>query len=135
MKRIMICAMLLILAATSFSQTTEPTTPSTPLTSADYLKKSKAQKTFGFILLGVGAVTLVSISGGNTDLNSVGTLAGIGVASALGSIPLFIASGRNKRKAKNASVSFKLEKIPAYQQAGISSGLLPAVAIKLKLGS
>lgn len=59
--------------------------------------------------------------------------AGIGVLSAIGSIPLFIASKRNKRKAMNASSYFKIEKTETIQQTGISFSSFPAISIKLNL--
>ena len=101
MKKTIIGAMLLVLATVSFSQQTNPTQP---LTREDYLKKSKSQKITAFVLLGAGVTTLAIISKGNTSFDVLGTLAVAGTLSTLGSIPVFIASGRNKRKAKMASV-------------------------------
>ena len=89
MKKVTICAMLLILSATTFFQQTQS---SKRLTREEYLEKSKTQKVFGFILLGAGATTLIILSNGKTDLGSVGLLAVAGTLSILGSIPLFIAS-------------------------------------------
>ncbi len=122
--------MMLIVSTTSFCQETEP---QPPMTRADYLKKSKTQKTIGFVLIGVGAVTLIAISGGNTDLGAVGPLAVIGTVCILTSIPVFIGSGRNKRRAKNASVSFNFEKIRSIQQTQIRYAAIPAISLKLNL--
>ena len=130
MKKVTICTMLLILSATSFCQQTQS---SKPLTREEYLKKSKTQKIVGFVFLGAGAITLISVSGGNTDFNTLGTLVVVGGLSTLASIPLFIASGRNKRKAKNASVSFNFEKIQFIQQSQLSFHSVPAISIKLNL--
>jgi hypothetical protein len=130
MKKAAICTLLLILSFTSFCQDTQP---STPLTREDYLKKSKTQKVLGFVFLGAGAITLISVSGGNTDLGTAGVLIVAGGLATLTSIPLFIASGKNKRKAKDASLSFKFEKIQTIQPAGISFHSSPAISLKLNL--
>jgi hypothetical protein len=58
MKKIIVFALLLILSTVSFSQQTEP---KAPLTRADYLKKSKTQKIVGFVFLGAGAITFISV--------------------------------------------------------------------------
>ncbi len=133
MKKITICILLLFFSATSFCQQTEP---STSLTKEEYLKKSKAQKAFGFIFLGAGAISIISVGGGNNDLNALGTavtVVTVGGLLAVASIPLFIASGRNKRKAKNASVSFNFEKNRYLQQSQLSFHTIPAITLKLNL--
>ena len=121
--------MLLVLAATSFCQQSK----SLPLTREEYLTKSRTQKVFGFILLGAGATTLIILSKGNTDLDVAAPLAVAGTLSALGSIPLFIASGRNKRKARNASTSLKFEKAQSVQPTGITFKSFPAISLKIRL--
>ncbi|MFI5131177.1 MAG: hypothetical protein ACHQFX_14340, partial [Chitinophagales bacterium] len=55
MKKTTVFALLLILSATSFSQQTDP---STPMTRADYLQKSKNKKTAAWVLLGGGTVLI-----------------------------------------------------------------------------
>ena len=128
MKKSIICTMLLIFSITTFCQDIPP---ASPMTQQDYLKKSKTQKTIGFVLIGVGAATLIAISGGNTDLGTVGPLAVIGTVCILTSIPVFIASGKNKRRAKNASLSFNFEKLRFIQPARISFPAVPGIALKL----
>jgi len=118
MKKTIICAMLLVLATVSFSQQTNP---KQPLRHDDYLIKSKSQKIIAFVLLGAGVTTLAIISKGNTSFDVAGTLAVAGILSTLGSIPLFLASARNKRKAQAASVYFKLEKQDVRQLSGITT--------------
>jgi len=130
MKKITICTMLLIITVTTFCQQTEPRAP---LTREDYLKKSKSQKIAGFIFLGAGAIIFASLSGGNTDFDTLGALVVLGGISTLASIPLFIASGRNKRKARDASASLNFEKIQTIQQVGMSFHSSPAISIKLNL--
>ena len=122
--------MLLIFAATSFCQETKSLQS---LTREEYLTKSKTQKVFGFILLGAGATTLIIISKGNTDLNAVGPLAVVGALSTLGSIPLFIASGKNKKRAMEVTTSLKFEKTQSIQQSGISFHSFPAMSLKINL--
>jgi len=133
--------LMLVLSIRIFGQQT------TPVVNTDYLKKSKSQKTIAWVLLGGGSVLTtiglgVALSGGldcafgdpNCDRNQ--TLANIlaisGSAAILGSIPLFIAAGKNKRKAA-ASVFFKMENSTnIYQYAGFNSRY-PAVAILVRL--
>lgn len=103
------------------------------LTREELLKKSKSQKTAGFILLGAGATTLIIISTGDTDLDAVGPLFIGGTAAVLGSIPLFIAAGRNKRKANKMTGSIGLQQAPALQLAGIRYRSYPAFSLKLNL--
>lgn len=121
---------MLAFSVTSFCQKTEP---EAPMTRGDYLKKSKTQKTIGFVLIGVGAVSLIAISGGNTDLGTVGPVAVIGIVTILTSIPVFIGSARNKRRAANASVSFNFEKILSIHPTQIRYAAIPAISLKLNL--
>jgi hypothetical protein len=57
----------------------------------------------------------------------------LGTVVTLASIPLFIASGRNKRKARNASLGFKFEKNQIMLQPAISYRYVPALSLKLSL--
>jgi hypothetical protein len=133
MKKITICAMLIIFSATSFCQQTQP---STSLTREEYLKKSKSQKTTGLILLS-GGVALGTISIilalARTDIGFLylGDLVGGGMIIA--SVPFFNASARNKSKAKNASVSFNFEKNQSIHQSQLSFHSFPAISLKLNL--
>ena len=110
----MLYFLLLAFPATSFCQKTND---SVPVIKTDYLTKSKNQKTAGWVLLG-----------GGTALIGIGFLVGDSKEStfddAIGSIPLFIASGKNKRKALNMSANFKMEN---------ATNSYPAVAFKIKL--
>src|SRR5205809_2357928 len=117
MKKTITFTMLISFAVTSFGQQVPVSTPA-PL-QTDYLKKSKNQKTWAWILLGSGAALMIggSIAHFNHVNNDPGDIPGdfgydgatsvaaVGFLSAIGSIPLFIASSKNKKKAKAASVS------------------------------
>ena len=131
MKKIILFTMLLIMSASSFSQ-------QTALTKQDYLQKSKNQKTTAWVMLGGGAgLILVGTLIGNSkeaSFSDAGTgvvLGGIGALSMLGSIPLFIASGKNKRK--SMSMSFKNEMAPQLQKNSFVTRLVPSLSLKISL--
>ncbi|MEO7265914.1 MAG: hypothetical protein ABIW38_13435, partial [Ferruginibacter sp.] len=50
-----------------------------------------------------------------------------------GSIPLFIASGRNKRKALSASAFFDVEKVPLLNQMQITNQRFAVAGIRIML--
>ncbi len=56
-----------------------------------------------------------------------------GVCAMGGSIPLFIASGRNKRIANGMTFNFKAEKSYAFQSKRNGSGYYPTVSITIPL--
>ncbi|MEP6700010.1 MAG: hypothetical protein ABJA85_01790 [Bacteroidota bacterium] len=145
MKKIIVFAMLLIVSATSFSQSTA--TSSTAI-KTDYLKKSRTQNTAAWFLLS-GGLVLVSVSAGisaneiGTDIsnifsgevrkstNTVEILGYTGLASILGSIPLFIAAHKNKNKAM--SLSFQNETIPQLQKGSFVNHSVPSLTLQIKL--
>jgi hypothetical protein len=132
--------LMLLLSIHVFGQQT------TPVVNTDYLKKSKSQKTTAWILLAGGTVLTtigagVALGGGldcaygNPTCGKDQTLAVVltisGSAAVLGSIPLFIAAGRNKRKA--VSVSFKNEKSLQVQNHSLVYQPLPSLTLKITL--
>ncbi len=142
MKQILLSFLLLSLVATCFAQYADTTKH---ILATDYLKKSKKQKTAGWILLGggtlitgigvvVGAATAVGelIYGESKSVTAGEILIPVGLLSMAGSIPLFIASGKNRRKAA-ASVSFKMENATNIYQCSLTSASYPAVAIHIRL--
>lgn len=137
MKKIMIYSLLLALPATSFSQKTND---SVPVVKTDYLTKSKNQKTAAWVLLG-GGVALIGTGflvgdGKNSSFDDAAmgaVLAGIGLLSTIGSIPLFIASGKNKRKAMSTSTFIKMETAPAFQKQTFVENSYPAFSVKVSL--
>ena len=130
--------MLLSFTINSFSQEEKA-----PKLSKDYyLKKSRAQKTVGWILLGTGvgiaAYGLITINSYTDNEGPLGTQNYTGALIAIGggvisafSIPSFISSAKNKRKA--ATVSFTNQKILWYQKNNIGFIKQPSVKIKIAL--
>lgn len=127
MKKMISLAMLLAVVVTSFSQQTEP---SPVLTKQDYLQKSKSQRTSAFILLGTGAALLAVAAPGNVSFDILPILVIGGGAAIVGSIPLFIAAGKNKRRAM--SLSFKNETVPLPQPGGFANQ--PALSVTINIG-
>lgn len=126
---------------------------------ADYsqlMKKSKNQKIAAWIMLGGGFVmtaTSLFIAAPKATEDYVGIygsllsdepstphdytveailLAG-GAAAMLSSIPLFIASGKNKRKAKAMSTSIKMEKASVIQGYNMTKINYPVLSLKINL--
>ena len=56
-----------------------------------------------------------------------------GAVSMLGSIPLFIASGKNKKRGNQASVFINMEKTTVLQRTVISNQSFPVVGVKINL--
>lgn len=143
MKKLMIAILLIMICTSVFSQQTQNTNP---LTKQDYLQKSKNQKIAAWALLGGGAALTAGglIWFGNEfeinlyeedDSGDSGEggiiLAGIGVAAMGGSIPLFVASVRNKNKAMKMNANIKMEKAGTFNQTGFVSRPYPAVSFRL----
>lgn len=106
-----------------------------------YWQKSKNQKTAAWAMLGGGvALSIIGIVGftANYDVlveggpaETYALLTFVGAGLSLGSIPLFIASGRNHRKA--ASLSVKSQHIFIPQQNGLAFKSQPAVSLVIPL--
>ena len=131
MKKLLSFAMLMTIVFSTFSQQTTTTIP--PLTKADYLKKSKSQKTAAWIMLG-STVAIIGIAApGNISFDALGALVAVGALSAAGSITLFIASGRNKRKAMTATTYLKMQALPVAGGNSFVQKSYPSLAVKLNL--
>lgn len=144
MKKITILTMLLAIAAASFSQ---QTTPKQDWKESDYYKKSKKQKTAAWIFLGGGVAMFTGgmIAHFNYINNQDDPFAGIdqvttgevvaycGVLVACGSIPFFILSSKNKRKAQAASAFINMEHAPVLQGTVFTNQSYPALGIKIPL--
>ena len=147
MKKQIVIILLLAISASIFGQ--KDSIPQT-FTSTDYLKKSKKQNTTGWILLGSGfavaaAGVIVGITGTAEEFAGIFTgdksntleagavMSYIGTAAMLGSIPFFIASAKNKRKAREVAFSLKLETRSMVQKSSIIQSGYPALTVKLRL--
>ena len=148
MKKVILLFLLLAVAASTFSQQINP---SPVLTKQDYQLKSKRQKTAAWVLMGGGfvmstigislalndaTVILISVltltpTNDNNNSSAAELLLITGAASMLGSIPLFIAAGKNKRKAM--SLSFKNEKMQLLYKTSFVFRDIPSLNIKLEL--
>ena len=149
MKQVIILTLLFVCATSSFGQ---QTVQRQPLTTTDYLQKSKNQKKTGRILLigGTGLI-ITSFVIPRGDLVHDGICVGpycsdeykndnlktalflVGVASDLASIPFFIASKKNKKRAMNISTSFDLERAKVIQHATFVNKSFPALSVKIRL--
>jgi hypothetical protein len=129
MKKITTIIILLSLSISSFSQADT----SHPKTSADYRYQSRSQRISGLVLLGISATCLAIGAPGNVSFETLGALVFVGGASALGSIPLLIAAGRNKRKAKRMSAGINLQKSLLIQANSFAFHYYPAVKLTFRL--
>lgn len=127
MKKITFSVLLLSMSAVTFSQQTDPMPP---LTKQDYLQRSKNEKQAAFVLLGIGGACIAIAAPGKVDLGMAGALVIGGGAAIIGSIPLFIAAGKYKRKAM--SMTFKNETVPLPQAGGFTNQ--PALSVTIKIG-
>ncbi len=148
MKKIFVLVLLLIISTISFSQSTIATAP--VLTKSDYLQKSKSQKTAAIILAaGSGALITIGLAtwssgfsngldftnpgsdAGTKEMNTGTGLVIAGSALILGSIPLFIASSKNKLK--GMSLSFKNESVTLVQKNSFAYRSVPSLSLKINL--
>lgn len=133
MKQAFIFILFIIVASNSFGQDSAGVVSPA---SIDYVQKSKHQKTAAWIMLGGGlalAVTGVAVSASNWESSAGDVLLVIGGASMIGSIPFFIASGKNKKKARSMSTGLKMEHTPSIQRASVVNRSYPAVAVNIRL--
>ncbi len=128
LRKIFVLTIVLALAVPLFSQ---ETFPKDSVTSDYYLQRSKSQKISGFIFLGIGVTTLALLSKGDTDFDILPALAIGGIAATVVSIPLFISSGKNKRKAMSLSV--KNEKAFILRNGSFTQKSFPALSVRLSL--
>ena len=133
MRKFFICTILLFLTASSFCQQTDS---SRSLTQQDYLKKSKNQKTTARILLwggaavAIGAIVFDATSDWDKSETPYIVAFSAGCASMIGSIPLFVASKRNKRKGMDASTYFEIRKNPVATNTGLTFHSTPTLSLK-----
>lgn len=151
MKHILFSFLLVVFTATSFAQQIEPA-PYNPNT--DYLKKSKQQKTAGWILTGAGTVGLIgtfiadlgqAVSRSMVSVISRGTrepeyksLAApylLSTAGIISGVSFFIAASKNKRRAAAMGpvTYIKLEQGSVLNPSSIGTQRFAAVALSLPL--
>lgn len=146
MKTIILSVTVLLFVVRSFSQTTT----NSFLSKDYYLQKSKNQKTAAWILLGGGAVLFGAGLAVHTSVDQFDNIYdvfngnkyhGFGARAALmtggavamgGSIPLFIASSRNKNMAMHLTLSSQQTMLPVKN--GWAYVMQPAIKIILPLG-
>ena len=145
MKLIIAFILLLTMLCTSFSQVVNPRPT---LTQSDYLKKSKKQNTAAWIVLGGGfALTSAGIitgingvtneifgvfNGEKSNTIEVGTvLFYSGLAAMVASIPLFMASSKNKKRAMGLAI--KIEEAKQFNNQYFVSRPVPSLTLKINL--
>jgi len=144
--RIIFC--LPILLALNTGAISQQQNPVQPPVSEDYLKKSKKQKKAAWILVGSGAVLIATaaiIPRGDLEYDGIdigpyssdkyqndGIKSGFLIAggiTALGSIPFFIVSHKNRKRA--TTVSLKMEKAVYIYKQNYAATRFPAVRMKM----
>ncbi len=140
MKKIIIFVMLFAFAKTSFSQ---QSAPKQHWTDTEYYKKSKKQKTAAWILTGVGSAVLLTtlitdafssaISGFEKSASGIAIPYAIGAACVATGVVLFVASSKNKKKAKSTTAFFRMEKIPVHQLTRFNNQSVPAIGMRVSL--
>ena len=137
MKKVFVYVLLVAMPMTIFCQKTNDSVPDIK---THYIEKSKNQKTAAWVLLG-GGTALIGVGfligdNKNSTFDDAATgalLAGIGVLSTIGSIPLFIASGKNKRRALRGTTFIKMEDTRMIHNQSFVQTSYPAIAFKIKL--
>ena len=145
MRKTIMCTILFLIALSSFSQSTN----SQPaFTQQDYLEKSKNQGRAGLIVLAAGVGLWVTsaiipkgevvVEGFNLGIIDTNKYKNDGVKNAffvagtltvLSSIPVFISSGTNRKKAM--SVSFKNENAFVMHNQTLVNTSVPAIGMKV----
>jgi hypothetical protein len=143
MKKIILYMLLLAFPVAAFCQSTPNNLQAVK---TDYLQKSKNQKTAAWVLLGSGSVLMTTgvvlaapkeleniLGAQENDYTVENILLITGIAATIGSIPLFIASKKNKKKAMNMTTSIKMEKATIIERQSFVQSSYPAIALKINL--
>ena len=147
MKTIITCIIMLTVSLVSYSQQTEP---SAVLTNQDYLQKSKNQKAAAVTLAAGGGVLILfgipswgsgfsdgldfsnpDPEAGTAEMKSATAFFIAGGVLILGSVPLFIASAKNKLRSMN--LSFKNERAALVQKGSLVNRTIPTLTLKINL--
>jgi hypothetical protein len=140
MKKATILFFSLVLATTTFCQ---QEAREATVTHVDFLKKSKKQKTYAWLLTGAGSAILVLNALVSPYTNAITDIAGThsvntifyvgGAALVAGGVILFVASSKNKKKAGAVSVFLSIEEITVYQNTTVTNRSLPAFGFRISL--
>jgi len=143
MKKILAVILLLAFSAACFAQKPVPVQTQTK---EDLFRKSKNQKTTGFIMLGAGAAAVAGgvalmllnvdpygdpANSSRFDAGAVLTVAG-GLAMG-GGVVFLIVSGNNKQKANAMTASFKMEKGVPLMLRDMGPTYYPALSLKFNI--
>ena len=109
----------------------EKNNPVPRLSQEDYLKKSNNQKRAAGILFGIGSTALIIASTGNISFDAAIPLVIGGGVAVLTSIPFFIASGKNKKRARLATASIDLQ--PTFNPYQFTVKNIPTLSLRFRL--
>jgi hypothetical protein len=147
MKKISFLVLLTAITVCSFSQVTDE--PVKPMLKADYLQKSKNQKTTAFVLLGLGAALdiggiIATISNADKEVDYIFSTQSssvnhgaeyalyiAGTACLMGSLTLFIVSKNNKKKA--LALGIDTQQFRQLNKSNLYTVNYPALTLKIKL--
>ena len=141
MKKLLAAFLLFAFSTASFAQ---ETVPAQTKSKEELLRRSKNQKTTGFIMLGAGTAAVAGgailfsqnfdpISGESNILEDGTLLIIAGGLSVIGGVFFLTASGNNKREANVMTASIKMEKGLPYVQRGMGATYYPALSLKLNI--
>ena len=149
MKKTTILAMLFAITTISFAQ---QTVPNPHWKDSDLYKKSKNQKTAGWILAGAGTagfiitmavdmenmseVTLTQVLSNGTvepEQKSLTVPYLLSAAAVAGGVYLLFVGAKNKHKAQAASVFIDMEKGPVLRGVAFNNLSYPVVGVKIRL--
>ena len=150
MKKIIL---IIVIVITTISAFTQDNKSGYTYSKEVYLKKAKSQNTAAWFLMASGlAGTVVSITLAGIDAQNslsdlftftpdnrknhekASTIFGVaGLTLMAGSIPLFIASSRNKKNSRSISTTIKVETFSTIQKTGFIKKNYPVIALKVNL--
>jgi hypothetical protein len=139
MKKIISILLFVVVTIGSMAQVTEPANKKI---NEDLLRKSKNQKTTGIIMAAGGTTLLLiglAVASNSRDLDDLDQVvegAGLmvlGSAGMLGSIPFFISSGKNKRKAMEMSAGIKFERNSVKGMSINSPNSYPVAMVRISI--
>ncbi len=125
MKKIFfIVCMILLIANISMGQSAEK---------ADYLQKSRTQKTVAWVLFGTGAViNIIGVTQVESPNSTPVVCFIVGSAIMLSSIPFTVMGHQNKKRA--AALSINAEQMYQLKNSNLHAVSYPALTMKIGLG-